>query len=340
MIRPKKCPLCGREQNDSMPFAGSVCIDCFLKNKFKEKIAVKIIRCPICGRLYIRGRWIEFDESTLYNYIAQEIEKQLNRILRDYGLEVFVNVFAEEVEAIISEERAAYKWKVPAEISYEQRVCMECSRRLSGYHEAIIQFRGEGGSLTDKEKNRVKRELEKLPTPLQESIVEVKELKEGLDVKVYDQPSARAIVSFFAQRNPSTVKESHKLITIRGGVKKTRLSISVRVHRPIENELMSYNNKPALVRYSGEGKVEVTVIPERRKIFIRYEEVQSKLRPYRDPVSKVLITTISPKEVYFMDIKGTFELDSIPMEYVVGIPEEGKEAYIISYNNRRYLVCY
>ncbi len=337
-IAKRICPICGKSVSDREVVIEGLCLDCFIKNRLNKPGKITIKMCPVCGRIYMYGVWLEFSEDLVKTRVLDKIEKWCEKEVGKYGLHCIVNYEGGgEAEVLFIKEDKSASRKISIEVEFEKQVCNDCIKRAGGYYEAIIQFRSEDESLGKKLKKLIDKVLSELPYAVQDSILEVKEVKEGVDVKVMNQTAARSIVSAFTSKYPSTIKESHKLVSARGGIKKTRVSFSVRVHKDYSGEIYDFKGKPALVTKSGDY-IEILVVPERRRLKIEYEKAKNLLNPYRDRVYKVVVTTISPKEVYYMKMEGSYELNSIPANRVVGIPEEGCEALLVVYEGEEYLI--
>ncbi len=333
----KTCPICGKKENEKLPFIQGICIECFIKTKITDIPIIEIPVCPYCGKIRLKGKWKHVDQQYLTNHIIGEAEKWLRKTFSRYGIDVYTQIINEQIQAILSSGTSTYVWQTPIEVKYTTMPCPDCSRKITGYHEATIQFRGIKRKLTEKQKEAIYQSLSTLPANLRENIVEIKDVREGIDAKIYDQATAKMIANHFAETALSEIKTSYKTISIKNGVKKTRLTISVRLGDYKTKQIMTYKNKPAVIQGIRGNKVKIHVIPEKRSYSLTLQEAQTMLKPYKENTLEVIITAIAPDKVYVMKTTD-YDTEIIPPENIWGIPEEGKTAILLFHNNKYYLV--
>jgi NMD protein affecting ribosome stability and mRNA decay len=106
------------------------------------------------------------------------------------------------------------------------RTCKVCSLKRGGYHEAIVQIRGE----TDKRElsNLVER-LESLATEeAREFVTDVKAVRGGVDVYIGSLALGRKMAAFL-KKSGATISESSKLVgQSKNGKRKYRVTILAR----------------------------------------------------------------------------------------------------------------
>src|SRR3989338_7394629 len=144
----KTCPICGKSEEASK-FIGSFCQSCYLERTtlFEIPHEVQTKRCPSCKRVWI-GKWAH--DSELVQFIKNKV-KSKNTVLncnvdfemlssKKFSIEICCKV---KVGTSITEQCKTTRLLVAAE------QCDECSRKTSGYYEAIVQVRGKEGREVD-----------------------------------------------------------------------------------------------------------------------------------------------------------------------------------------------
>ncbi|MEM1619666.1 MAG: NMD3-related protein [Fervidicoccaceae archaeon] len=227
--RRHACPSCGLKR-DGTPFIEGICFKCFLEKKLTLDWRIEVRICRSCGRLRLSGEWVAGGRENLELAVANAVSFKLAKALRVYGAVVSTRLespSAAAIRACIDEE--CYSWTQHIEIDLRRTLCEDCFKRLSGAHDAIVQVRGVGGPLSTREIRRIRELLASLPRELASSIVEVEEVRGGIDVKVLGHSNARSIASWVLSRLGGSSKETHKLAAPKGGRRRSKLTISLRV---------------------------------------------------------------------------------------------------------------
>lgn len=165
------CPKCGAQEN-TKKFLGPFCIDCYIDcHYFKIKIPdnIKVEQCKRCMKIKLRGKWIEFSERKIKEYVENEFKGEFTS----------AEFFQDEKKAIFTIEKNGAKAEITKRINFgfDPTICPECNKKAGGYFEAIIQLRGNDKRI--KKYFRIfEEELEKSET----FISKVVESKEGLDI--------------------------------------------------------------------------------------------------------------------------------------------------------------
>lgn len=219
----KMCPKCGALDSQK-EFVGVFCVDCYSKSeKVFDNLHNPTIRvCRSCNRAVIGQSWVPFDEQGLGEWIAAKLRTKLPISQIEVWQEDAKNGY--DVHCKIEFDTGSAGAKIVRETNFLLRThvetCDDCHKRSGGYHECIVQVRGEN-------KEKVRKVAEKIARiAAQESFVSGwEEKKEGVDIQVGKKAAAKMGVA--AVEKPFST--SHKLIGMREGKRIYRLTICVRV---------------------------------------------------------------------------------------------------------------
>jgi len=257
------CVRCGREEEPGNPIINGLCPKCFVKERSIINLpnTVKVTVCPVCGSVYCRGTWLR---------LGEDAKKILEYIINNYYLtsgrnavyEGFTDVHVKVVN--IDDGRAylivegTYKGgKVSHECSidvkFEKKLCPRCVSIRGRHFEAIIQIRSEAP---------MRREIiDRLTTALSrirglgEYVVEVKEYKEGLDIKLISQSVARHLASVLKREFAAKITQTWKNSGYISGRKHSKLTISVRLPGLVRGDIVDVGDELAVVINIGQGRV-------------------------------------------------------------------------------------
>uniref|UniRef100_A0A7J3ZM09 Nmd3 N-terminal domain-containing protein n=1 Tax=Fervidicoccus fontis TaxID=683846 RepID=A0A7J3ZM09_9CREN len=330
------CPRCNRKPD--IPFIRGICARCYVEREIKLQQRVVVPHCPLCNRYMLSGRWSQYSMKEVLKSVALKLQRELERLFRGYDVYIKLDVDdGGEFTAVISDSHSSFRWRPDALLEVKHQICPDCSRKIVGHHAAIIQVRGIGGPLSRSEKESILELLDRLPQKVKGSIVEVKEVKEGIDIKVSEHSTARSIASRILAECPGTLKESYKLISRSGGEKKTRLNLSVRVSKPVKKKaLVEYQGELAIAEWKAGGRVELQLIPSNKRILLDARESVSRIREYTGELEEVEIIGVSTDRVFFIK-RGELEYDEVDLKSVIGAPEKGKKAFVVIVGGRRLL---
>jgi len=332
-----KCSRCGK--NNPPILIENICLNCFLETKVEYHRIISLPVCQFCGKVKVFGSWKNVTEEKITEHVLNEIDKDARRIFSRYGVSVFSQLNNKgEIVVVLSSEHGLDEWRPNVAVSMNYSICPECSRKITGYHEALIQFRSHKGLLPEKERREIKKELEKLPSELRSSLIEIKDVREGIDVKVYEHSSARSIANIITRKLPSEIKETFKLISAKGGKKKTKLTISVRLYEKIADKIMEYEEKPVIVNFDGRGKAVILDLKTGKKTTMPHREALNKLRPYRGFIEEVEIIGVTSREVHVIRLSGEYSFEKISLDHVYGEARKGRKGYLLDVDNTYYLV--
>ncbi|MDD2655576.1 MAG: NMD3-related protein [Candidatus ainarchaeum sp.] len=174
------CPRCGAT-NEKTQFMGPFCIDCApFKLECPKEFSIEL--CPKCGKMRIARDWIKFD--------APIIEKLLRRKCKGNIEKMEYDPYSGKATFFINKDNNLMQVSRDVEFKPIKNLCPNCSRKSSGYFEAIIQLRGRPERIAKYEKL--------LTTALKEKtfIAKTEQKKEGKDLYVGD---SKQVVALFRE---------------------------------------------------------------------------------------------------------------------------------------------
>ncbi len=270
------CVRCGASEADDNPIIDGLCPKCFVKERTILKLPSKIrlVVCPICGSVYIRGKWeLSNDErEALEKYIMSSAIKRSNvypgfNIVSVKVTDWFSGYAKLRVKALYGGVELDQVTGTYVEVI--KRVCPACLRSRGGGYEAILQIRGLG-PLRLQIMSELSRRLMKIRR-FRESIVEVKEHKEGVDVKLSDQSVCRFIANLLKRDYAAKIIMTWENTGRLGGRRKGKLIISARLPCLLEGDLIEFNGVPAQVTGVTQGRVIIKRLSDGRTLSLNHD---------------------------------------------------------------------
>lgn len=250
------CIKCGREFEDRFIVKEyGLCIDCFIESRgiFREKPVVNITYCPKCGSILVGNKWTNPSElNVIKKHIERELKKRLdpNVVLIDVGVRV-ESIYTEgPVVTPIKFSINGYEKTINygLNINSSRRMCPKCFSQKVGSFKVLIQFRAEDGDIEREELNVIKNILSE--PDLAEEIVEVKEDKNGLDVKLSSLNAARRVVKKLNKIINVKVIETFKSkkYNAQKGIWLGETVISIRLPKIKPNVIVDYGGRVGLIK--------------------------------------------------------------------------------------------
>lgn len=242
------CLRCGKKESDEEPLIDGLCVDCFIKEKPIASIPDKIvlIRCPVCGSLYISGSWVPLsggDEELILYYVNEVVIKKGRTHPAFKNTQVHVlsatNYRAELLaRSLFAGRRVEQAFIVNYKV--DSRLCPKCLSVKNRDYEAILQIRFVGEPAKE-----VKKKITKLlgsVRSISSSITDYEELREGIDVKFSNVSVARQAANYLQGMLGGYVKESWKLHGVVRGKRHSKLSIVLRIPQLRPGELVGFRD--------------------------------------------------------------------------------------------------
>ena len=203
------CPRCGAT-SDKIQFLGPFCINCSpIKLECPREFIIDI--CTRCGRMRIARDWVKYDENLISRLVAKKCKGDFKKVDYEPSMDN-ATIFIEKEGTILKLERTI-------KFRPNRTLCTNCSRRASGYFEAIIQLRGRPERIAKYEKL--------LKSRLSETtfVAKTEDRKEGKDLYIGD---SKAVLSLFNGLGLRTTM-SRKLHGLRQGKRIYRTTFLLRL---------------------------------------------------------------------------------------------------------------
>lgn len=172
------CPRCGTT-SDKTQFMGPFCINCApFKLECPKDFSIEL--CPKCGRMRIARDWIKLDIPI--------IEKLLRRKCKGNIEKMEYDPYTGKATFFINKDNNIMNISRTVDFKPLKNLCPDCSRRSSGYFEAIIQLRGRPERIAKYEK-LLTSELSKATF-----ISKTEKKKEGKDLYVGNSKAVVALL--------------------------------------------------------------------------------------------------------------------------------------------------
>ncbi|WP_254545433.1 60S ribosomal export protein NMD3 [Halomarina pelagica] len=230
------CPRCGKPvESREGPRVGDphgrrahLCDACYFEDfdlvDAPEELTVRI--CPRCGAVYRGNRWIDVGAEDYTDVAVEEVTEALS-----------VHVDADEFTWLVDPEQVDQNTilmhchfsgvvrETPVEADRDVRVrfsretCTRCSRIAGDYYASIVQVRAEGRTPTDAEREGAVEIAEEYVENRDAKgdrnafVSEVKETRDGVDVKLSTTQMGRAVAQRVRRRFGGTITDSRTLVT-------------------------------------------------------------------------------------------------------------------------------
>lgn len=298
------CPICGREVEKLYE---GVCKECFINENelFSIPQVIDIVLCRDCGSYMIGKSWIHNNKN-----LTQIIEEHVLRNLKvDSNVNSFwinIKLFEEDeknynAEVIVGGEIYDFSFEQSkyVRIRIHKALCDVCSRRYSGYYEAIIQLRGPDSPVIEA-LEEIRREFE---NNIKEFILKEERVKGGINVYVSSYKLARKIVRKLHDEYGGEIKETATLHTRKEGKDVYRFTYLYRVPEYYRGSvLMDSSGRVFVVKKIFGKSIDLIdlVYGKERKEYV--EEIKKKYKIiHAKPYEAQILYFISENEVSILD---------------------------------------
>ncbi|ADN51652.1 60S ribosomal export protein NMD3 [Vulcanisaeta distributa] len=271
----KVCALCGRETDILIE---GLCPDCYRKTHPLARVkrdVVGIVRCPSCGAILYRGRWVR-DPKVIEKLILESIEymgRVTNASIETLSLRHGLNTAVVKVRGSVHELISDYDEEVQVKVRYSEELCPRCRDMINERERAVVQIRSiipMSGQLRRLIIDIVRKETIK---DERSGFLRVEDVGEGFDIKLSDQGLARTIAYKIHKAVPSKVTESQSVVRGRGDKVVTKLSISVILVPLTRGSVIIYSNRPYYVLSYSQGTFKLMELGNREVINVKLGDI-------------------------------------------------------------------
>ncbi|MEM2014514.1 MAG: 60S ribosomal export protein NMD3 [Desulfurococcaceae archaeon] len=273
------CIRCGRSLPKEELVKG-MCSECFRKhvNIITGSPEFEVTVCPRCGSWVNKGEWYPPSteeevlqatlESNLHRYIIEGVDLQ-GLLITSFD-RISSNVYSVNTVLEIRVDEKTLYYEVPLKVYINHRTCPTCISRATGKYKYLVQVRFTTPRVPAKVLESIMQEV---LSYVGDRFVNIKEVKEGLDLELEDAAVTRKIIDVLSKHYGAKITSSFKQTGFNTRRSKPLgvVTYSVRVPVLSEGDVVIYKNKLAYVKSAERGKI-VLWIPETDK----YESVNVK----------------------------------------------------------------
>ena len=210
----KFCFLCGKRTDKLIE---GYCEECYEKEfkliRLPEKISIEM--CHNCEKIKDDNKW---KSITLETAITNKV-KVLGRDVK-LSLEKTDNTFHIYARGFLKNHDNLKEEKHLAQVDIKKSLCPTCIKERSGYHESILQLRGD---VTPDILNFVERQIS------EDVFYKTKSVKGGLDYYISKKAVAESIANSLKKSFKAVLKRSFKQVSKKEGKNIYKDIISVRI---------------------------------------------------------------------------------------------------------------
>ncbi len=340
------CVRCGSEEGPDNPIIDGLCPKCFINERSIIKLPniIRIIICPLCGSVYYKGSW-----TRLGSDLSEVLEYLINNYYLTSGRDAVYDGFTDvSVKVINIDEGKAYLsvkgvYK-GTEISHDyainirvvKRLCPKCTKVRGKHFEAVVQIRSEV-PIRPEVVEKISLVLSRT-RGLEGNIVEVKEYRDGVDIKLLSQSVARHLANILRREFAAKIIQTWKDSGYISGKKHAKLTISVRVPGLLEGDIVEVDDVLAVVTSVKQGRV-----------VLRRLDNGGQLRLDQSNLWEKNVKLLTPKDYAVLDAiilgyeggKAVVQAEESGNVYYITAPrlsKPGTRVKILIYKGRTYLM--
>ncbi len=340
------CVRCGSEEGPGNPIIDGLCPKCFIKERSIIKLpnVIRVVICPFCGSVYYKGSWTKFegDLSEVLEYIINNyyLTSGRNTVYEGFA-DVSVKVANIDEGKVYLSVKGTYRGievshEYAVSIRVDKKLCPKCTKVRGRHFEAIVQIRSEV-PIRPEVVERISLVLSKMKR-LMDNIVEVKEYREGVDIKLLSQSVARHLANILKREFAAKIIQTWKDAGYVSGRKHSKLTISVRVPGLLEGDIVEVDNVLAVVTSVKQGRV-----------VLKRLDNGSQLRLDQNKLWERDIKLLTPKDYAILDAlvlgyeggKAIVQAERSGNVYYITAPKlfkPGTRVKILIYKGRTYLM--
>lgn len=195
----KFCFICGKKTDK---LADGRCEDCMKGCAFVDMPGrIEVIQCNKCKKMFFNNRWTDFNIEKVVES-SYKARGKVEKVKAEMEGRKVIATFILTPDSTDKEVEETHE----ADFHINKVICPMCSRKHSGYYEAVLQLRGFGENDLEKLKG-VFDNLER------KTFYRIKEVKGGFDVKVGNKLVVNTAAKDIRKKFPSEMKKSSSIVT-------------------------------------------------------------------------------------------------------------------------------
>jgi len=273
------CVRCGREESKDTPIIDGLCPECFVKERVILKLPskIKVTVCPVCGATYLHGRWEHLGEDIkdiVRWYVLSTLVKRSTVYPGVEVVDVKVKELSSGMVTMLVKGRygsASLVQELSTHLEVDKRLCPNCLKSRGGGYEAILQIR----TLAPTRFNVMRAVGERLARvkTFRESIVEIKEGREGVDIKMNSQTACRYVANLLKKEYAAKLIQTWENTGQLGNKRKCKLVISARLPGLVAGDIVEYEGEPAQVIKLKYGRVVIKSLSTGKVRSLTHDEI-------------------------------------------------------------------
>ncbi|WP_413823556.1 MULTISPECIES: 60S ribosomal export protein NMD3 [unclassified Methanobrevibacter] len=308
------CPECG---NTEEPLINGVCKNCFLKTYQMIKIPenIDVIICKHCNAKLFQGQWIDEEipeEEIIYRAIEDAIKideltenpiidleiLQMRGTIAECEVIVNGNVLNTDINEIYN-----------VNVKLNHNVCPNCSKKESGYYEAVIQLRADNREIKQEELNKIEGVVQHTINKQAKKdklayIPQILTPKEGFDYYIGSYKTAKKIINNLKNEIGGESKESPRLISEDKSTGKGlyRIWISFRLPEYEIGDFVKFEDKILEITHISGHNIHCENLQDRKDFNIQWKNsTKVKLLEKNTKVKQSIVTDKSPSMIQILD---------------------------------------
>ena len=344
------CPECG---NTEEPLINGICKSCFLKTYQMIKIPKNstIHICKHCNSKLFKGQWIDEyipKDEIIYRTLEEEIQldENIEQPIIDLEIKQMRGTIAEcEIQSNGNILGTNIHEKHTTNIKIEHTVCPNCSKKESGYYEAVIQIRSDKRDLKTEEIKKIETNIQKTIEKQSQKdklayIPQILKPKEGIDYYIGSLKTARKIVNNLKTNIGGISKESPRLISEDPTTGKGlyRVWISFRTPEFSKKDFITFENNEYIVLNITGNHIQAKKLENQTINNIPWSKYNKiKLIAKKEDIKKTTITNKTPDTIQILDPENydVIDTDLLPEYSNLKI---GEEINCVKINNQTYII--
>ena len=269
--------------------------------------------------------------------ISIEKQKELDRVVH-----IMVHATGKAHASLPS-----FQNSIAVEVRVANGNCDTCSMMSSGYHEIILQVRAEDREVTEKEEEQIlslitERTVAEYGKDTKAFVTSIDKNRFGLDILLGSEHLGKRIADELESLFLASRKENYKLISQeRGGKKKYRVTIVLRLPRFSEGDFVEVVNKPCQVLSMGRGGLKCYDLTERFEFTVTPKSSKWKTLRFlalKSDIRQNLVVSIDYDDtVQIMDTE-SLKLFEVKRAALGNDFQQGDTIGVIHLNNNIYAV--
>ena len=339
------CVECGKEKT---LFKNGMCVDCYIKKNHFSKAPknLTLFSCPHCGSYKHKNMWISESFDHIMQHAIQDsftVDNQLNNVSFIVDCkEKKGNDILCYVDIIGFLEKHEVRERHTVIIRIMQTACDSCSKRYSGYFEAILQIRADKRKLTKKELTTLMNIVETLVNNIAKKgdrdafITDTGKIHGGLDFYLSKNEVAHIISKNLHERFGGELKTSPKLVGRKDGRDMYRMTYLVRLPVYRKGDFVSISSSFYIVFSISRSRINLINLSTWKTVTYNNKSLEDvTVHGGEELITDVVLVSQSKCEVQVMDQK---TYNTVEISKPISVSFDSKTVKIVKLDDKLFLI--